>query len=80
MPRWQITTPKGVTVEVEADYITKSEEKIISAVIDHLVSEIRKTVLEDLINYFIENIELEFEFKSPDGRVTTAKGRLKRKR
>jgi hypothetical protein len=67
--RWKITTRKGREIEIEAPYITESEVKLISALLDAILDE-------------LEKYELEFEFEispSPGGRQTVrARGKFKR--
>jgi len=55
--KWIITTPKGKTIEIQADYITTNEAKIISALIDYL----------DLENY---ELNISIDLKSGTGKIT----------
>jgi hypothetical protein len=64
--RWKIITKKGREIEIEAQYLTESEVRMISALLD--------AIFEELENNYI----IEFEFQLPGGGRSRAQGKFKR--
>jgi tetrahydromethanopterin S-methyltransferase subunit B len=58
--KWEITTPKGRKIVVEAPYITETEAKIITALLDTLADKIEELVQQYEIEVTLDPSTMTF--------------------
>jgi hypothetical protein len=77
--KWEITTPKGRKITVEAPYITDMEVKILASLIDKTEDKMEETttqVAERVLRKLEEEYEVELEIDLKTGK---ARGRVRRR-
>ena len=57
--KWEITTPKGRKIVVEAPYITETEARILASIVDRI---------EDKVEELLQEYELEITIDIRSGR------------
>jgi len=62
--KWKIVTKKGREIDIEAPYVTETEAKLLSTLLDAIIDKLEK--------YYVE-----FEFTLPTGQTITVKAQLK---
>jgi hypothetical protein len=78
--KWEIVTPKGRKITVEAPYITDMEVKILASLIDKIEDKMEETttqVAERTLKKLEEEYEVELDIDLKAGK---ARGRVKRRR
>jgi hypothetical protein len=74
--KWKIVTRKGREIEVEAPYVTESEVKIMSALLDAIFDELENYILEFEIIFGGQRQAVQAKFRrAPRGSEGEGEGR-----